>query len=103
MSIDLWDLIKAVAIPVALVVVGFIWRRIDKNEASANLRLNKLDLEIEALRTQIGAAALEAERRYINWKHMDDFKGDIFKRFDRLERRLESLPGGFRPGAEDGR
>lgn len=99
MQIELWELIKVLGIPIGIVVVGFIWRRIDKNEASANVKLTAMQLEIDALRTQAAAAALEAERRYINWKHMDDFKIDIFKRFDRLEKSLDKI--GERRSDED--
>lgn len=88
MQIDLWELIKVVAIPLAIIIVGFVWRRIDKNEGTGNLRFSELKLELDALRQQAASAALEAERRYINWKHMDDFKLDMFKRMDRVS--LES-------------
>jgi hypothetical protein len=93
MQVDLWEIIKVALIPIAIIAFGLIWRRIDKNEMAANVRMTAIETEGKALRDQMHAASLEYERRYINWKTMDDFKLDIFKRFDRLEKALDrALP-----------
>lgn len=90
-KIGLWEVLTSVAIPLLIAALGLLRAQI----TDLQKRLGAAEEDAAALRQKFADGALAAEQRYINWKHMDDLKVDIFKRFDRLEKALNRIqPGG---------
>lgn len=100
MTIELWELIKIIFIPGGCIAIGFLYREhrslvddCQKKREGMYDRINLQAAEINGLRLQISAAALEYERRYVNQDHLDDFKRELFKRLDRFEDVLDGVTG----------
>lgn len=102
-QVSLWQVITSLGVPVLGLLFAWLRGQIKDQVEDAKalaVRLAAAEAEVNALRAQLAAAALDAEKRYINWKYMDDFKVDIFKRFDRLEKTLSRIqPGGLHQDA----
>jgi hypothetical protein len=92
-SVSVWNIIVVVLIPIVGIGFGLLLRMLGGAETRQRLENERLWTQINALRDQAAAYAIDAERRYINQQSMQDFKTEIFKRFDRLDRHIDSLIG----------
>ena len=115
-SVSVWNIIVLLLIPGYAVAFWVLWRAIGgvetrataaveaqtsaQSEISRTMQNNQRDEnarlwnELNGLRNQHSAFQVEAERRYINNQAMTDFKKEIFTRFDRLERHIDTLIAG---------
>ncbi|TXH35317.1 MAG: hypothetical protein E6Q98_16120 [Rhodospirillaceae bacterium] len=97
MSVDIWTILSVLIFPLAGFAFLFLWRRIEALQseikvaaAAAAAESAKIWAELSALRTQLAAAQLENERRYVNQAMFTEFKVEFFRRFDRLEGKIDS-------------
>ena len=86
MSVDIWTILSVLIFPLAGAAFIFLWRRIEALQADIKVAT----AELSALRTQLQAAQLENERRYVNQAMFTEFKAEFFRRFDRLEGKIDS-------------
>lgn len=103
-SVSVWNIIVVLLIPIVAIGFGILWRLIAGAEERASkatesalgtqrLENERLWTQLNALRDQFSAYAIDAERRYINQQSMADLKKEIFGRFDRLEKHFDKLIG----------
>jgi hypothetical protein len=90
MTVDLWQILTLIVLPAAVLACGALWRRIENVDKERVAECARLWAQLGALQTQLAAAQLENERRYVNQQMFATFSAELFRRIDRVELKIDN-------------
>jgi len=97
-EVSVWSVITLILLPIAYVALSVLWWLLMRSFGAIDKLRKDMTDEAAKIRAEQAAAQLENERRYVNQSVMAELKADMFRRFDRLEVKIDNLP--HKPSAE---